>query len=236
MSLVTHICVTNPSISLIGPGGDLQNSVRPRWVLMPYNMIKLYFNLPYLMSQIRLYFLHSTSVLPFYINVVLSLSTRPFKVWWGTMIHSLVPDMTPCWGTTRRTSPAIAVTHRYRLTSAAFIIFFDGLVPCFLMSSLILVFVTVASWDTLINAQMPHFSRRRGGIAATKGGGGGGALRLPKSEGTFAEPVRWQMDTWYLLTLDRKVVTWGLVGRSSLFARFYVRNKILNSSSDRQSL
>ena len=32
ISLVTHICVANPSISLIGPGGDLQNSVRPRWV------------------------------------------------------------------------------------------------------------------------------------------------------------------------------------------------------------
>ena len=29
---MTHICVTNPSIFLIGPGGDLQNSVRPRWV------------------------------------------------------------------------------------------------------------------------------------------------------------------------------------------------------------
>ena len=31
ISLVTHICVANPSISLIVPGGDLQNSVRPRW-------------------------------------------------------------------------------------------------------------------------------------------------------------------------------------------------------------
>ena len=30
ISLVTHICVTDPSISLIGPEGDLQNSVRPR--------------------------------------------------------------------------------------------------------------------------------------------------------------------------------------------------------------
>ena len=27
-----YICVANTSISLIGPGGDLQNSVRPRWV------------------------------------------------------------------------------------------------------------------------------------------------------------------------------------------------------------
>ena len=32
ISLVTHICVANPSISLIGPGGDLQNGVRPRWI------------------------------------------------------------------------------------------------------------------------------------------------------------------------------------------------------------
>ena len=32
ISLVTHICVANPSISLKDPGGDLQNSVRPRWV------------------------------------------------------------------------------------------------------------------------------------------------------------------------------------------------------------
>ena len=32
ISLVTHICVANPSISLTGPGGDLKNSVRPRWV------------------------------------------------------------------------------------------------------------------------------------------------------------------------------------------------------------
>ena len=31
ISLVTHICVANPSISLIGPGGDPQNSARPRW-------------------------------------------------------------------------------------------------------------------------------------------------------------------------------------------------------------
>ena len=30
ISLVTHKCVTDPSISLIGPGGDLQNTVRPR--------------------------------------------------------------------------------------------------------------------------------------------------------------------------------------------------------------
>ena len=29
---MTHIYVANPSISLIGPGRDLQNSVRPRWV------------------------------------------------------------------------------------------------------------------------------------------------------------------------------------------------------------
>ena len=32
ISLVTHICVANPSISLIGPGGDLQSRVRPRRV------------------------------------------------------------------------------------------------------------------------------------------------------------------------------------------------------------
>ena len=32
LDLVSHICVANPFISLIGPGGDLQNSVRPRWV------------------------------------------------------------------------------------------------------------------------------------------------------------------------------------------------------------
>ena len=31
---MTHICVANPSSSLIGLGGDLQNSVRPRWVLI----------------------------------------------------------------------------------------------------------------------------------------------------------------------------------------------------------
>ena len=30
ISLVTLVCVANPSNSLIGPGGDLQNSVRPR--------------------------------------------------------------------------------------------------------------------------------------------------------------------------------------------------------------
>ena len=29
---MTHICVANPSISLIAPGGDPENSVRPRWV------------------------------------------------------------------------------------------------------------------------------------------------------------------------------------------------------------
>ena len=32
ISLVTHIFVANPSISLIGPGGDLQNCVMQRWV------------------------------------------------------------------------------------------------------------------------------------------------------------------------------------------------------------
>ena len=42
-------------------------------ILMPYNII-LYFHLLIFMSQIVLYFLHSTSVLSFYIDVVLTLS------------------------------------------------------------------------------------------------------------------------------------------------------------------
>ena len=52
-----------------------------------------------------------------------------------------------------------------------------------LMTSLILVFGTVASWDTL--------KRTHATLLETTGG----ALWLPKSEGTFAELVRWQMDT-----------------------------------------
>ena len=40
---------------------------------MPYNII-LYFCLPYFTSLIVLYFLHSTSVLSFYIDVALTLS------------------------------------------------------------------------------------------------------------------------------------------------------------------
>ena len=36
---MTHICVTNPSISLIGPGGELQNSVRQRWVNWADNIL-----------------------------------------------------------------------------------------------------------------------------------------------------------------------------------------------------
>ena len=41
---------------------------------MPYNMIILYFVYLIFMSQIVLYFLYSTSVLSFYIDVVLTLS------------------------------------------------------------------------------------------------------------------------------------------------------------------
>ena len=64
-------------------------------------------------------------------------------------------------------------------------------------------FRTVASWDTQINTQMPYFRRLQGG-----------ALWLPKSEGPFADLARWRMDTWYLLPLDRKVATQGLVENS----------------------
>ena len=41
---------------------------------MPYNMTLLYFRLPYF--HVMLYFLHSTSVLSFYIDVVLTVSIR----------------------------------------------------------------------------------------------------------------------------------------------------------------
>ena len=44
------------------------------YILIPNNMIILFFVYLISMSQIVLYFLHSTSVLPFYIDVVLTLS------------------------------------------------------------------------------------------------------------------------------------------------------------------
>ena len=44
-------------------------------ILMPYNVIILIFIYLIFMSQIVLYFLHSTSVLSFYIDIVLTLST-----------------------------------------------------------------------------------------------------------------------------------------------------------------
>ena len=52
------------------------------YTLMPHNMIILYFFYLILMYQTVLYFLHSTSVLSFYIDVILTLS-----IWWysGTL-------------------------------------------------------------------------------------------------------------------------------------------------------
>ena len=45
------------------------------YILMPHNMIIINFRLPnFQVSKIMLYFLHSTSVLSFYIDVVLTLS------------------------------------------------------------------------------------------------------------------------------------------------------------------
>ena len=53
-------------------------------ILMPHNVIMIHFRLTYFMSQIVLYFLHSTSVLSFYMDVVLTLSNRsilPMSFW-----------------------------------------------------------------------------------------------------------------------------------------------------------
>ena len=49
---------------------------------MPHSMMIFYFRLPYFTSQIVLYFLHSISVLPFYIDVVLALSILPDHAGW----------------------------------------------------------------------------------------------------------------------------------------------------------
>ena len=55
-------------------------------ILMSHIVIILYFRLPYFMSQIVLYFVHGTPVLPSYIDVV---STNPILIKLGTRFIKL---------------------------------------------------------------------------------------------------------------------------------------------------
>ena len=52
-------------------------------------MMILYFRLLIFMSQIMLYFLHSISILSFYIDVVLTFSSKPLAVDQAAIEHRL---------------------------------------------------------------------------------------------------------------------------------------------------